>query len=343
MVLSQTCAVVVVLRENVGAKQRFFLLLVAKGRENPAVGAKNPGRWSRYAGGRLIQVILNGRLSVHEKSVAKSRWSLGRLRQVLLYLIRFALRLDVKKKKRKASPSVHNWLILLIHPTISTTVNTHGSNAPPKYRCALRKGAYLVLSLHLVVVQWSVRGFPWAAHTRLSCLMNYKKSRSTLFHCCLFVFTFQCHLRAFLMKTLILRVHLNLIASFHTQGVHVAELGCRRGPISVWGGFSARFRVVFQYFSAGGRKLSELYHEERDTNDICIVLRGGQSKLRVPMHGSRETKCGITQQKIPTFLSSCSLSRTIWKVWCVVASELWERHVWCRCQSFMYQAKCISI
>ena len=37
---------------------------------------KNPGRWSRYAGGRLIQVILNGRLSVHEKSVAKSRWSL---------------------------------------------------------------------------------------------------------------------------------------------------------------------------------------------------------------------------------------------------------------------------
>ena len=28
-----------------------------------AVGAKNPGRWSRYAGGRLIQVILNGRLT----------------------------------------------------------------------------------------------------------------------------------------------------------------------------------------------------------------------------------------------------------------------------------------
>ena len=50
-----------------GAKQGFFLLLVAKDRENPAVGAKNPGRWSRYAGGRLIQVILNGRLSVHEK------------------------------------------------------------------------------------------------------------------------------------------------------------------------------------------------------------------------------------------------------------------------------------
>ena len=45
--LSQTCAVVAVLTVNVGSKQRFFLLLVAKDRENPAVGAKNAGRWSR--------------------------------------------------------------------------------------------------------------------------------------------------------------------------------------------------------------------------------------------------------------------------------------------------------
>ena len=61
---------------NIGTKQCFSLLLVAKDRENPVLGAKNAGRWSRYAGGRLIQVTLNGRLSVHEKSVAKSRWSL---------------------------------------------------------------------------------------------------------------------------------------------------------------------------------------------------------------------------------------------------------------------------
>ena len=32
---------------NVGTKQRFSLLLVAKDRENPVVGAKNAGRWSR--------------------------------------------------------------------------------------------------------------------------------------------------------------------------------------------------------------------------------------------------------------------------------------------------------
>ena len=78
VVLSQTCAVLVVFREleNAGSKQRFFFLLVAQDRENPAVGEKNPGRWSRYAGGRLIQVILNSTLSVHEKSVAKTRWSL---------------------------------------------------------------------------------------------------------------------------------------------------------------------------------------------------------------------------------------------------------------------------
>ena len=30
--------------------------------------------------------------------------------------------------------------------------------------------------------------------------------------------------------------------------------------------------------------------------------------------------------------STGTLSVTIWKVWCVVASELWERHVQCRCR-----------
>ena len=42
IVFSQTCAVVAVL-----TKQRFSLLLVAEDRENPVVGAKNAGRWSR--------------------------------------------------------------------------------------------------------------------------------------------------------------------------------------------------------------------------------------------------------------------------------------------------------
>ena len=32
---------------KMGTKQRFSLLLVAKDRENPVVGAKNAGRWSR--------------------------------------------------------------------------------------------------------------------------------------------------------------------------------------------------------------------------------------------------------------------------------------------------------
>ena len=47
VVFSQTCAVVTVSTVNMGTKQRFSLLLVAKGRENPVVGAKNVGRWSR--------------------------------------------------------------------------------------------------------------------------------------------------------------------------------------------------------------------------------------------------------------------------------------------------------
>ena len=59
-----------------GSKQLFSLLLVAKDRENPAVVSKKGRSLSRYAGGRLAQCIVNGRLSVHEKSVAKSRWSL---------------------------------------------------------------------------------------------------------------------------------------------------------------------------------------------------------------------------------------------------------------------------
>ena len=40
-------AVVAVLTVNMGTKQRFSLLLVAKDRENPVVGAKNASRWSR--------------------------------------------------------------------------------------------------------------------------------------------------------------------------------------------------------------------------------------------------------------------------------------------------------
>ena len=47
VVFSQTCAVVAVLTVNMGTKQRFSLLSVAKDRENPVVGAKNAGRWSR--------------------------------------------------------------------------------------------------------------------------------------------------------------------------------------------------------------------------------------------------------------------------------------------------------
>ena len=40
IVYSQTCAMVAVLTVNMGTKQRFSLLLVAKDRENPVVGAK---------------------------------------------------------------------------------------------------------------------------------------------------------------------------------------------------------------------------------------------------------------------------------------------------------------
>ena len=47
VVFSQICAVVAVLTANMGTKQRFSLVLVAKDRENPVVGAKNAGRWSR--------------------------------------------------------------------------------------------------------------------------------------------------------------------------------------------------------------------------------------------------------------------------------------------------------
>ena len=47
IVFSQTCAVVAVLDRKYGDKETFSLLLVAKDRENPVVGAKNAGRWSR--------------------------------------------------------------------------------------------------------------------------------------------------------------------------------------------------------------------------------------------------------------------------------------------------------
>ena len=39
--------VVAVLTVHMGTKQRLSLFLVAKDRENPVVGAKNAGRWSR--------------------------------------------------------------------------------------------------------------------------------------------------------------------------------------------------------------------------------------------------------------------------------------------------------
>ena len=51
MVFAQTCAVVAVLTVNMGTKQRFSLLLVAKDRENPVVGAKTP------VAGRVRQVV----------------------------------------------------------------------------------------------------------------------------------------------------------------------------------------------------------------------------------------------------------------------------------------------
>ena len=65
---------------KLGFKQQFFLLLVAKNRENAVDGAKNAGRWSGYAGGRPTQCILNGRLSMNEKQLPKAggrlnRWS----------------------------------------------------------------------------------------------------------------------------------------------------------------------------------------------------------------------------------------------------------------------------
>ena len=47
MVSRKLAAVVAVLTVNMGTKQRFSLLLVAKDRVNPVVGAKNAGRWSR--------------------------------------------------------------------------------------------------------------------------------------------------------------------------------------------------------------------------------------------------------------------------------------------------------
>ena len=64
-----------VLTINLGSKQQLLLLLVAKDRKNSAPGAKNAGRWLCYGSGRLvIQRILNGRLSMHEKkTVVESR------------------------------------------------------------------------------------------------------------------------------------------------------------------------------------------------------------------------------------------------------------------------------
>ena len=47
--------------------------------------------------------------------------------------------------------------------------------------------------------------------------------------------------------------------------------------------------------------VNEPRHEKRDTNDICMIVRGGWSKLCMSIcnvwHCSRETKRDITPQK----------------------------------------------
>ena len=63
-------------KERMWVKATIFLAFGRLRQGKSGRWCKNPGRWWRYAGGRLIQVILNGRLSVHKNSVAKSRWSL---------------------------------------------------------------------------------------------------------------------------------------------------------------------------------------------------------------------------------------------------------------------------
>ena len=61
-----------------GVKAPLFLPFVTEDRVNLAVGAKNACHWSHNAGNRLIQCILNGRLSgsVPDEVVYKSRSSL---------------------------------------------------------------------------------------------------------------------------------------------------------------------------------------------------------------------------------------------------------------------------
>ena len=47
VILFSRTSAVAVLTVNMESKERFFLLLVAKERENPDVAAKNAGCWSR--------------------------------------------------------------------------------------------------------------------------------------------------------------------------------------------------------------------------------------------------------------------------------------------------------
>ena len=65
-----------------------WLVLVAVCRSNMALGSLKVGHWSRKAGGRCIRCSFCVELSVHGKTVVKSRWSVkpeNRLHQVLLY------------------------------------------------------------------------------------------------------------------------------------------------------------------------------------------------------------------------------------------------------------------
>ena len=49
------------------------------------------------------------------------------------------------------------------------------------------------------------------------------------------------------------------------------------------------------------------------------------------------------KKKMPTFLSTGTLSGTVWKVWCVVASELLEHHLRCRCRCLFIKRSVSSV
>ena len=77
------------------------LLTVALRRENWLMVRDNPGRWSRKAGGRYSQCSFCMKLSVHEKVVVGSRWSLKPGFTVLLqFLYKQNYRLKSEKIKK---------------------------------------------------------------------------------------------------------------------------------------------------------------------------------------------------------------------------------------------------